>query len=968
MNAPENDEAICEDVSDYQGSCSFFPFFFFIMLKQKTKKCGRVYNATLKAFHMSMCEAQHLGEKYAWDGTALSPQEERSEIEEATANDKMVANRPYFVLSYPWYGAWREYAEKGGSKPPQIDNAELLDSESEMETVRKGLLVNYDYIVVPGQVWQRFAAWYGGGPEIMRPAIRLGTSLVVDLYPVEVTAIHEGKHITIPLSASNGFRMVRHWLATATNMAPHKAELHVFEKKEDGTEEKRLLSKEDLKQTMEDAGISVSLKCELITVASELNRAAYSYSGSSSGRAYRPPESERGEPLARGVVGLYNLGNTCFLNSTLQSLSCVPAFSSFFTRRTNFENLLNGANPLGSKGKLVDASFDLLKEIWGASFNCVAPTNFKKILSSFAAQFSGYQQHDAQEALLVILNLLHEDLSVFEKGRPAHQLAVSPISDMFGGTYKSSVTCGECNTESIIYEPFLNVALPVPEKEFKRLQVTFFPLEGAPLHLSVRVNKSGNTNHIFHCVANNVLNLAGLEKRLVGVQLSGNSTYEMGPNKMVRAFREKDRALLFETHAADGGEGWRPHFVFSYVNNGGRGRGGGGKRHNNHHHHGGGLSMSGEGYGHHSTNQGPSSFGIPFVVSIKDTDSGGDALGRIREHIQNVVGVGGDLNSSNIQLVKFGGKFTGAPEQAVPLKSQLEAKACFGILWSEESAQIMDEGYKMIEKHPSCSSTEGDEEITTSLAECFNLAGAPDSLSVGDGWKCDTCKAARPGLKVMSIYKPPKVMVLHLKRFKMDFVSREKLFTLVKFPEELDIAPFVSVEHPPQSKYRLVSVCNHMGGLSGGHYTAFGKNGDDWFEFNDRAVSKSEFEKVVSRSAYMLFYVSEDAGVFDLPPVDELASPVPEEEGEEGSQQAKPEEKSTESKKQEPAHLEGDQQLKKPKKDEVEVQQSDTPELEPTEEDLSGSTYLCDICQRPVQGGWTGLSRHAKVEHNVSYD
>ena len=168
----------------------------------------------MRIFHESVCVGRHLGEKYVWDGRVRSPDEERAEVERAEAEDEMRPNRPYYLLAYPWYQAWRDHVERGGSRPPAINNTELVDPEhaTDQISVRRGLASDYDYRIVPGAVWQRFSSWYGGGPEIKRLAIRAGTQLVVDLFPVEIDVRNE-EHFqwTMSLASSNTFSMVRHW-------------------------------------------------------------------------------------------------------------------------------------------------------------------------------------------------------------------------------------------------------------------------------------------------------------------------------------------------------------------------------------------------------------------------------------------------------------------------------------------------------------------------------------------------------------------------------------------------------------------------------------------------------------------------------------------------------------------------------------------------------------------------------------
>ena len=55
---------------------------------------------------------------------------------------------------------------------------------------------------------------------------------------------------------------------------------------------------------------------------------------------------------ADGVVGLNNLGNTCYMNSALQCLSNIECFRSYLLTMA-FREEINLANPLGSQGEVV---------------------------------------------------------------------------------------------------------------------------------------------------------------------------------------------------------------------------------------------------------------------------------------------------------------------------------------------------------------------------------------------------------------------------------------------------------------------------------------------------------------------------------------------------------------------------------------------------------------------------------------
>ena len=71
-----------------------------------------------------------------------------------------------------------------------------------------------------------------------------------------------------------------------------------------------------------------------------------------------------------------------------------------------------------------------------------------------------------------------------------------------------------------------------------------------------------------------------------------------------------------------------------------------------------------------------------------------------------------------------------------------------------------------------------------------------------------------------------------------------------------------SVITSEENLYDLYAVCNHLGNMSGGHYTAFCKNPVDgqWNVFDDTYVEQISEEGVTTRAAYLLFYARRNVG------------------------------------------------------------------------------------------------------------
>ncbi|CAM9600271.1 unnamed protein product [Ectocarpus sp. 6 AP-2014] len=196
----------------------------------------------------------------------------------------------------------------------------------------------------------------------------------------------------------------------------------------------------------------------------------------------------------------------------------------------------------------------------------------------------------------------------------------------------------------------------------------------------------------------------------------------------------------------------------------------------------------------------------------------------------------------------------------------------------------------------------GTSAATTTLEGCLRAFSTEETLDGDNRPVCTRCRKRRSSSKGLAVHRFPPILVIHLKRFQYSSTSRTKLATAVDFPigSELDLVPYSTpAAHPSSSGssggggknssltrstsrgstggggggnggqrpplYELYAVCNHMGGLHGGHYTAHcrSRSGDsgnsgvttgEWHTFDDTRVSPVSTSRVGGAAAYVLFY------------------------------------------------------------------------------------------------------------------
>lgn len=137
---------------------------------------------------------------------------------------------------------------------------------------------------------------------------------------------------------------------------------------------------------------------------------------------------------ANQLRGLNNLGNTCYMNAVLQCLVRLPAFSDFF-RSDEYKPFICHQNTFGFMGRLSLQFANLVKILWTSGNSC-SPVELRQEISNKHKDFSSYNQQDAHEFLMAMLDGLHEDLNLSRKENKNIKIEEANDDELDGASVK----------------------------------------------------------------------------------------------------------------------------------------------------------------------------------------------------------------------------------------------------------------------------------------------------------------------------------------------------------------------------------------------------------------------------------------------------------------------------------------------------------------------------------------------------
>eukprot|EP00475_Leptophrys_vorax_P028481 TRINITY_DN4121_c0_g1_i1.p1 TRINITY_DN4121_c0_g1~~TRINITY_DN4121_c0_g1_i1.p1 ORF type:complete len:912 (-),score=279.12 TRINITY_DN4121_c0_g1_i1:98-2833(-) len=600
-----------------------------------------------------------------------------------------------------------------------------------------------------------------------------------------------------------------------------------------------------------------------------------SYGGFSGGGGYygggwySMASSEEGIPTQKGIVGLRNLGNTCFMNSTLQCLTATEAMREYWLQ-DKYATEINRDNVLGWKGKVAEEYASLVKEIWSGKYKIVVPRNFKTAIGEFAPRFSGYEQQDSSELLSFLLDGIHEDLNrvvkkpyteaVESKGRDDEIVAAeawethrkrhdSIIVDNFQGLLKSRVVCPSCEKVSVTFDPFMFLSVPLPTNQDKFVEVNLIAHDPSKQvkAISVKVHQMGTVMDLKLAISK----ASGIPvQRLVVGEIWKGRVYKFFPNNhLMGDIRGNDETWAWEVPSMDDMKEQKENdrnldYDFAQL-----------------------LTVitkeETEFMGGKRLAAEP--FGVPFPLLVS---SKGKMPGReLRKNIENLIApwvVPSEDGSVPYVLrsLDWGGRTAKdiIPDDDTLVDVDRVAFAVDFVDTTKYRKERLKAGEEGEVESPTSRAVGGKQRDKIELASCIAAYTEEETLTEQNAWHCPTCKDFKCAKKKFDLWSVPRVLVIHLKRFQYSRMYRDKIDSFVDFPiNGLDMTPYVIGGQSHGGKqliYDCYAISNHFGGLGGGHYTAYVKSSVDgnWYDMDDSSTSQVNPAQLKTPAAYVLFY------------------------------------------------------------------------------------------------------------------
>ncbi|ELP89810.1 hypothetical protein EIN_425420 [Entamoeba invadens IP1] len=587
-----------------------------------------------------------------------------------------------------------------------------------------------------------------------------------------------------------------------------------------------------------------------------------------------------------GLCGLFNLGNSCYVNSVVQCLAhCDIIQSTSFQVPTPFTKSQKPGDSSLYDNNISLAFFSTVKSMCSTDFSIVTPKAIKDLLGMKYDQFKGHKQQDAQELLIILLDELNLGMFVFlpfceiteglnsslsppltemishhpYKFLPSSQPAAdeiwnrwqnennSIITHSFCGQQLQRVTCTVCGYHSDSFDPFNCLSMTIPSISRQRGFVTVCVIGsmGPPIYLKILLNASPDVLEIQQRIEKELKkekdeSIRSIDaKHLICSVVQKGKPWKFRPTShgiLSLVNYEKIFAFVDPFLCYDIKEGEEKKDTIAVI-----------------------IQIR--------VVKGPHVCVLhndPIVISVPSTCTGEELINMVHARMswcgqRGVVKIVNDeFKACGLcgEKIECDGCMARDVMYATDLLYEPKKSKFFSIYLSYDVPDNSEN-----DKMRCCDSfeigmTQRLKTTAVSLFACLTLFTHGDSFEMIE-WKCEKCGKNVAGEVDVTIWRPPKVLIFHLKRFEFtEKFERIKTFERVVFPNtNFDLREYVSnPDWKDPVLYNLFAVVNHDGEIDKGHYSADCKVGEEWYTFSDEKVTPLPAAPSGSDNAYILFY------------------------------------------------------------------------------------------------------------------
>ena len=628
---------------------------------------------------------------------------------------------------------------------------------------------------------------------------------------------------------------------------------------------------------------------------------------------YEKIYTKENKEKSKGLVGLFNLGNTCYLNCSLQCLSNTKDLTKYFLFNY-YQNDINLQTTFGSNGVLVKAYSDLINLMWLSKFVKINPHFFRVAFCVSTHKFMNSQQQDAMEFISLLLNYLHEDLNrvkqkpylIIEEQREKESDILasqriysynlkrdnSIIIDLFNGQFQNTIKCTTCFKEFKKYESFNNISLPIPEehnhyiiKFFTTLKCKYITINinsettfedliiNASKYLSKNIlnsikeaQKSKQSPEYINALLKQNIDIIKLDKnKIINIIYSQpddeNEIQKNYKKKLKPYINNEEEIVLYEREII-------PEYLLNiYV-----------------------YPITTDPKDDDNINF----LSYPIVFSVKHDLTLENLEKLINEKLSHIfleniniknrhlidlhiLHSNKNMNTGILKLIKSYKKcpFCNSDyseKKYCPLyfyfnKNDIVSKLFKYSKYSEPIIILARSSYYDLNKEVYPGYNFEENNILNkykNIYDSLNQFGKPEILGEDNLWDCPQCSTKRKISKWMRVFRAPNYLIIQLKRFKkksnsfFNFLESDKNETFVSFPmKNLDLSNYMDGPEKDKCIYNLYAIINHINNFGVNHFTAYCRNNKKWVEYDDHKINY-DIENPVTKEAYILFYIKKN--------------------------------------------------------------------------------------------------------------